>query len=125
MTTLIIDNANINLIDGNIVLFEADPDIVVDKTKAQNFYQEIERHIQGEYSIIIHRKHRYQLLRMEVFKVINNQERLLAMAIVAPQDLRKKMADIEAPLCKKPFATFSDIESAVTWIQSLNKSKLG
>ena len=43
MTTLIIENANINLIDGNIVLFEADPDIVVDKTKAQNFYQEIEQ----------------------------------------------------------------------------------
>jgi len=121
METLNIGNANISLVDNDIVIFEADPEIVIDKIKAQNFYKEIERNVQGEYSIIIHRKHRYQLLRMEVFDVINSQERLLAMSVVAPQESRKKMAIIEAPLCKKPFEVFADIESAVTWIHSLDK----
>ena len=121
MKSVKIGNASISIIDDEIILFEADPDSVVDKTKARNFYAEIERQVAGEYSIIIHRKHKYQLLRMEVFNVINSQERLRAMAVVAPEDVSKKMADIEAPLCKKPFATFTDIDSAVSWIRSLDR----
>jgi hypothetical protein len=122
MKEINVGNARISLIEDNIVLFEADPNIVIDKKTAQTFYQEIEKHVSNNYNIIIHRKHKYQLLRMEVFDVINNQERLLAMAIVAPREVAKKMADMEAPLCEKPFATFTSIEDAVAWIKNQSEN---
>lgn len=120
MEKFYIENANISLISQNIIVFEADPDIVIEKKTAQNFYREIEKRVSGKYSIIIHRKHKYQLLRLEVFQVINEQDRLVAVAIVAPQGVRKKMADMEAPLCNKPFSTFVDLDEAIAWIEGLH-----
>ena len=122
MKTINLENANISLIDEHIVLFEANPTVVIDKQAAQNFYNEIEKHVPANYSLIIHRKHKYQLLRMEVFSVINSREKLLGLAIVAPKDTAKKMAEMEAPLCQKPFSTFSNVDDAVGWIKTLHNN---
>ena len=104
-------------------MFEANAEVVIDKQAAQNFYNDIEQHVTGNYSLIIHRKHKYQLLRMEVFSVINSRERLLGLAIVAPKATAKKMAEMEAPpLCQNPFSTFSSIDDAVGWIKTLHKN---
>lgn len=120
MKNIDLGTAQITLIDECIVLFEADPDLVIDKRAATDFYHAINQHVTGDYSLIIHRKHKYQLLRMEVFGVINSQERLVGMAIVAPRNTAKKMADIEAPLSQKPFATFSNIDDAIVWLKTLH-----
>lgn len=112
--------AQVTLIDECIVLFEANPDLVVDKKTATEFYNVINQHVKGNYSLLIHRKHKYQLLRMEVFNVINSQERLVGIAIVAPGNTAKKMAEIEAPLSQKPFATFNNIDDAVVWLKTLH-----
>lgn len=122
MKNIDLGTARITLIDECIVLFEADPDLVIDKRAATDFYNTINQHVTGNYSLIIHRKHKYQLLRMEVFNVINSQERLIGMAIVAPQNTAKKMADIEAPLSQKPFATFSNIDDAIVWLKTLHNN---
>jgi hypothetical protein len=122
MKTINLKNANISLIDEHIVLFEAKPAVVIDKQAAQSFYNEIEQHVTGNYSLIIHRKHKYQLLRMEVFGVINSRERLLGLAIVAPKETAKKMAEMEAPLCQKPFATFTSVDDAVAWVKELHNN---
>lgn len=122
MKTINLGDANISLIDEHIVLFEANPNVIIDKQAAQSFYELIEQHVTGNYSIIIHRKHKYMLLRMEVFSVINSRERLLGLAIVAPKDSAKKMADMEAPLCQKPFSIFSNVSDAVAWIKDLHNS---
>ena len=60
------------MIDEDILLFEAKTNTVVDKIAAQKFYDEIENHIAKDYSLIIDRRHRYQLLRFEIFVVINS-----------------------------------------------------
>lgn len=122
MKTINLGKATISLIDEHIVLFEANPTVIIDKQAAQSFYEGIEQHVTGNYSIIIHRKHKYQLLRMEVFSVINSRERLLGLAIVAPKNSAKKMADMEAPLCQKPFSTFSNVSDAVAWIKDLHNN---
>jgi hypothetical protein len=122
MKTIDLGNAKISLIDEHIVLFEANPSVVIDKQAAQSFYDGIEQHVTDNYSLIIHRKHKYQLLRMEVFSVINSRERLLGLAIVAANDTAKKMAEMESPLCQKPFSTFSNVDDAVTWIKDLHNN---
>ena len=120
METINTGKAQISVINEHIVLFEANPDIVIDQKTAINFYDEIEKHIPGNYGLIIHRKNKYQLLRMEVFHIINNRKRLVGLAIVAPKDIARKMADMEAPLCEKPFSTFSDIDDAAAWLNTLH-----
>lgn len=122
MKTIDLGNAQITLIDDAIVLFEASPKTVIDKQTAIEFYDGIEQHVAGKYSLIIHRKNKYQLLRMEVFSVINSRDKLLGMAIVAPKDSARKMAVIEAPLSKKPFEVFSKIDDAVDWLKTLHHS---
>ena len=120
MKTIDLGKAQISLIDEYIILFEANPDTVIDQQAAMNFYDEIEKHVSGNYSLIIHRKNKYQLLRMEVFNVINNRKRLIGIAIVTPKSIAQKMADIEAPLSKKPFSTFSNIDDATAWLNTLH-----
>jgi len=114
MKTISLGNANISFIDENIVLFEAAAEAIIDKKAVQYFYNEIEQHVDGNYSLVINRKNKYQLLRIEVFNVINNQSRLMGLAIVAAKDSARKMAEIEISLCQKPFAIFSNINDAVT-----------
>ena len=120
METIDLGKAQISLINEHIVLFEADPETVVDQQAAINFYNKIEKHVSGHYSLIIHRKNKYQLLRMEVFNVINTREKLVGIAIVTPKNIAKKMADMEAPLSKKPFSTFSNIDDATEWLNTLH-----
>ncbi len=120
MKNIDLGKALITLIDECIVLFEAGPDLVIDKRAATDFYNAINQHVTGNYSLLIHRKHKYQLLRMEVFSVINSQERLVGMAIVAPHNTAKKMADMEAPLSQKPFATFNNLDDAIVWLKTLH-----
>ena len=119
MRTIDLGKAQISLIDDHIVLFEANPDTVIDQQAATNFYDEIEKHVSGDYSLIIHRKNKYQLLRMEVFNVINTRQRLVGIAIVTPRTIAQKMADMEAPLSEKPFSTFSNIDDAIAWLNTL------
>lgn len=119
MRTIDLGEAQISLIDDHIVLFEASPDTVIDQQAAANFYDEIEKHVSGHYSLIIHRKNKYQLLRMEVFNVINTRQRLVGIAIVTPRTIAQKMADMEAPLSEKPFSTFSNIDDATAWLNTL------
>lgn len=114
--------AQISVINEHIVLFEANSDVVIDKHTATNFYDEIEKHVAGSYSLIIHRKNKYQLLRMEVFNVINNREKLVGIAIVAPKNVAQKMAKMEAPLSEKPFSTFNDIDEATAWLNTLHSN---
>ena len=120
METIDLGKAQISLINEHVILFEAIPDTVIDQQAAINFYDEIEKHVSGNYSLIIHRKNKYQLLRMEVFNVINNRKRLIGIAIVTPKSVAQKMADIEAPLSKKPFSTFSNIDDATAWLNTLH-----
>ena len=120
MQTIDLPGATVSMIDNNILVFEAKANTVVDKIAARNFYEEIERHVDGDYSLIINRKNRYQLLRFEVFGVINSQTRLRAIAIVADRHAAQKMIELEAPLCEKPFAAFSNIDDALGWVRSLN-----
>ena len=56
---------------------------------------------------------------MEVFDVINTRKRLAGIAIVAPNVVAKKMADMEASLSEKPFATFDSIDDATAWTNML------
>lgn len=119
MRMIDLGKAQISLIDEHIVLFEASPDTVIDQQAAINFYDEIEKHVSGHYSLIIHRKNKYQLLRMEVFNVINARQRLVGIAIVTPRNIAQKMADMEAPLSEKPFSTFSNIDDATAWLNTL------
>ncbi len=120
MEIIDLGKAQISLINKDIILFEASPDTVIDQQTAINFYDEIEKHIAGDYSLIIHRKNKYQLLRMEVFNVINNRKRLTGIAIVTPKNIAQKMADMEAPLSEKPFSTFSNIDDATAWLKTLH-----
>ena len=96
-------------------------DVVIDKDMAQSFYDGIEEHVDGNYSLIINRKNKYQLLRFEVFHVINSRVRLQGLAIVAPKESAQKMAQIEAPLCQKPFATFCSVDDAIAWLKTLQQ----
>lgn len=121
MDTFTIDNATLTLVDENILVFEADPDIVIDKMAALKFYNEIERHINGDYSLVINRKNKYQKLRFEAFSVTNNRNRLKGLAIVAEKNSAKKMAEIEAPLSQKPFAIFSRVDEAIEWLRTLHQ----
>jgi hypothetical protein len=121
MKTIDLGNAKIYLVDDHIVLFEANADVVIDKDVAQSFYDGIEAHVAGSYSLIINRKNKYQLLRFEVFHLINSRVRLQSLAIVAPKDSAQKMAQIEAPLCQKPFATFSSVDDAVAWLKTFHQ----
>lgn len=121
MKTLDFPGATISMIDDDILLFEAKENTVVDKISARKFYDEIEKSVDGDYSLIINRKNRYQLLRFEVFSVINSQERLKAIAIVADGHAAQKMIEIEAPLCEKPFAAFTCIEEALVWLRTLHR----
>jgi len=121
MKTIDLGNAKICLIDDHIVLFEANADVVIDKDVAQSFYDGIEKHVDGNYSLVINRKNKYQLLRFEVFHVINSRARLQGLAIVAPKESAQKMAKIEAPLCQKPFATFSSVDEAIAWLKTLHQ----
>jgi hypothetical protein len=123
MKTIDLGTAQIKLIDDSIVLFEASPSTVIDKQAAIDFYNKIEQHVTGNYGLIIHRKNKYQLLRMEVFSVINSREQLAGMAIVAPKDSAQRMATIEAPLSQKPFEVFSKIDDAVDWLKTLDHSR--
>lgn len=122
MEIIDLGKAKISLINKDIILFEANPDTVIDQQTAINFYDEIEKHTSGNYSLIIHRKNKYQLLRMEVFNVINNRKRLTGIAIVTPKNIAKKMADMEAPLSEKPFSTFSSIDDATAWLKTLHSN---
>lgn len=121
MKTINLGHAKICLIDDHIVLFEANPDVVIGREEAQAFYDKIEQHVDGNYSLIINRRNKYQLLRFEVFKVINSRVRLQGLAIVASKDSAQKMAKIEAPLCEKPFATFCSVDDAVDWLKTLHQ----
>lgn len=122
MQTIEFPGASITVIDDDILLFEAKANTVVDKVAARHFYAEIEKHVDGDYSLIINRRHRYQLLRFEVFSVINSQSRLKAIAIVADGHAAQKMIELEAPLCEKPFAAFSSIEDALVWLRGLDQA---
>lgn len=121
MKTIDLGKAKISLVNEHILLFEASPGIVIDSQVAVNFYAEIEKHVTGNYSLIIHRKHKYQLLRMEVFNVINTRERLLGIAIVTEREVARKMADMEASLSEKPFSVFQRIEDATAWLNTLHE----
>jgi len=46
----------------------------------------------------------------------------MGLAIVAAKGSAIKMAEIEAPLCQKPFATFSNINDAVAWLETLHQN---
>ena len=102
MKTIDLGNAKICLIDDHIVLFEANADVVIDKDVAQLFYDGIEEHVDGNYSLVINRKNKYQLLRFEIFHVINSRVRLQGLAIVAAKESAQKMAKIEAPFARSP-----------------------
>jgi len=121
METIDLGKAKISLINERTVLFEAISDTVIDSQTAIYFYDQIEKHISGNYSLIIHRKHKYQLLRMEVFNVINTRERLVGIAIVTTKDVARKMASIEASLSEKPFSIFGNIEDATAWLNTLHE----
>ncbi len=122
MESIDLGTAKITLIDECIVLFEANPNIVIDKRAATDFYDLINKRVRGKYSIIINRKNKYKMLRMEVFSVINIQDRLVGIAIVAPKDTAKKMAAIEATLSQKPFAIFCNIGDAIVWLKNLHNN---
>ena len=101
MKAINLGNAKIYLIDDHIVLFEANPDVVIDKDMAESFYEAIEGHVNGNYSLVINRKNKYQLFRFEVFHLINSRVRLQSLAIVAPKDSAQKMAQIPVHIRRK------------------------
>ncbi len=121
MDTFTIGNATLTVVDENILVFEAAPGSVIDKITALKFCDEIEQYINGDYSLVINRKNKYQKLRFEVFSVTNNRNRLKGLAIVAEKNSAKKMAEIEAPLSQKPFAIFSNVDEGIEWLRTLHK----
>ena len=115
-------DAQIQILNDYIALVETHAGVMLDTTKIRKFYDLIENQFKGDYSLIIDRKNKYQLMRFEVYKEANRHDRLKGIAIVTRSTAEKKMAEIERPLSEKPFSTFDNLDSAIAWVETLHQS---
>jgi hypothetical protein len=115
--------AMVTIIDEQVVLVETKEGIVLDKKTIKEFYKTIEDKVTEEYSLVINRKHKYKLMRFEVYAEANSHPRLRGIAIVTHKKTSDIMAKIEAPLSQKPFETFNDVDQAIAWAKSLHVEK--
>lgn len=116
------DSSLITLLDDHVVLIETNEGLILDKTAVRRLYEKIEQLLSGDYSLVINRRNKYKLMRIEVYKEANAHDRLRGIAIVTHQKVAGMMAGMEAPLSQKPFSTFTDIDDAIAWAKSLHSS---
>lgn len=114
-------DAQLSLIDDRVVIVETKAGVMLDRNKTRQFYEIVEQLVPGDYSLVINRKHDYRLMRFEVYSIANSHERLKGIALVVPKKTADRMAELEAPLCQKPFAKFGSLEEAVNWAQDLHR----
>lgn len=115
------EESEISFVNEYMALIETKPGVVMDTPKTKKLYALLEEQFAGDYSLIINRVNKYRLMRVEVYNEANKHEKLRGVAIVTNKSTDLKMADMEAPLCQKPFSTFSNVDDAVAWVQGLHQ----
>lgn len=115
------DESEIRIVNEYVALVETKPGVVLDTPKTKKLYALIEEQFSGDYSLIINRVNKYRLMRVEVYNEANKHDKLRGIAIVTNKTTELKMAEMEAPLCQKPFSTFNNVDDAVAWVQGLHQ----
>lgn len=115
-------DANLYMLDEHVVLVETREGVVLDIGKIRKFYAVIEQHLAGDYSLVINRRHKYALMRYEVYSEANQRDRLRAIAIVVHKKPAEQMASLEKPLSKKPFAMFKNVDDAIAWVRTMHQA---
>ena len=105
--------------EGNIALIEVRDGIEVDEKMALSACNIINASLKGDYGLIFNRNHSYSILPKDVYQAINQQERLVALAIVTYNDISKAVAKSEKVYCNRPFNCFSEVSSAQQWLRAL------
>lgn len=111
--------AKLSLYDDRIVLVETKPGVIVEGEMVRKALDLVEQHVAVDYGVVINRKNEYKLLRFEIYGEVNNRDRLKGIAIVTHSKAADMLTDLEAPLCRKAFAKFGNVDEALIWAKNL------
>lgn len=109
--------SRISFLDQNIAMIEIQDGIEVDAKMAKSVYEAIDASLDGDYSVIFNRNHSYSIIPKDVYQVMNNRDRLKAVAIVTYNTISKTVAESESIFCKRSFNRFSAVCDAEQWIR--------
>ncbi len=117
------DFIHISILDTRSVLVEAMDAVEIDLEKAKYANQLIENEMPGDYGMIIDRKADYSIVPVDVYNILNNIEKLKAIAIVTYNKKSYFPISIEQKLYKGKLEVFQSIQQAHEWIdQVLNET---
>ena len=102
-----------------MALVEVKDGIEVNAKMANSICEIINASLKGSYGLIFNRNHSYSILPKDVYQAINQQERLVALAIVTYNDISKAVAKSERVYCQRPFNCFPAVSFAQQWLRDL------
>jgi len=103
------------LVDKRIILVEVRDHAFINRTLVKHHLNLLERLIGANYSIVDDRKNDFTHDVVEIFQELNSRARLKKVAVVAHRQQTKQITEIERQLCKKDFAVFDRVETAIRW----------
>jgi hypothetical protein len=103
------------LVDKRIVLVEVRDHAFINRTLVKHHLNLLERLIGANYSIVDNRKNDFTHDIVEIFAELNSRARLKKVAVVAYRQQTERIAEMERGLCKKDFAVFDHVETAIRW----------
>jgi len=103
------------LVDKRIILVEVRDHAFINRTLVKHHLNLLERLIGANYSIVDDRKNDFTHDVVEIFQELNSRARLKKVAVVAHRQQTKRITELERQVCKKDFAVFDHVETAIRW----------
>ena len=115
----VIDNefSRISFLDRDVALIEVKDGVEIDADMAKSVHDSIDAELKGDYGVIFNRNTSYSIVPKDVYQVLNNKNRLKAVAIVTYSKLSSAVAELEGIYYQGSFNRFGAIADAQKWVQ--------
>ncbi len=102
-----------------VVTVRGKPHVHIDREKSAHSNQLIQDLMPGNYGMIIDREEDYSITPVEVFEILNNIEKLKAIAIVVHRNSSAKATNIDKLFSKIPLEVFFSVAEAKNWLDQM------
>lgn len=118
MKTIETPAAIATILDERMVLIRAKSGVEINHRGAAEGDRLVSEAMAGDYGLIIDRREDYSVQPVEVFRILNQNKKLKAIAIVAHRPSTVQNAEIDRRLFRGKLAVFGDLDTARNWLNA-------
>lgn len=119
MVILETDYIKVTRLSDRLVYVQAPDGIEISGERAASVNKLIADTMQGAYGMIINRSRDYSVDLVPVYNVLNENENLVAIAIVSLREMTLIMAKMEKMLFNRPLELFGSVDEATDWLNKI------